>query len=212
MTPEALTLTLSQRERGPKDSSQRERGPEDSSQRERGPEDFSQRERGPKDSSQRERGPDALPAGAEWFVAWLKARQRHAAGGRLRLAVDRAGRHDRRSHDPLVERRSGAVAGGAGRPPRHLPRRLRDPGLRHQSHPTQGITGLSSAKDPYNPSWQGKTVYVTLVPEADGKHWRGGNGQHRAAGQRNVHPRHDRRLEHHRLWDRVVLCAGRKGS
>lgn len=40
--------------------------------------------------------------------------------------------------------------------------------------PPQGIEGLSQDSDRANtPEWQGRTVYVSLVPEPDGIHWRG---------------------------------------
>ena len=39
--------------------------------------------------------------------------------------------------------------------------------------PPKGIAGLRQADDPtVHAEWQGKTVYVSLVPEEDGKHWR----------------------------------------
>ena len=38
--------------------------------------------------------------------------------------------------------------------------------------PPQGIEGLSQAGDSRDKVWQGRTVYVSLVPDADGRHWR----------------------------------------
>jgi len=36
----------------------------------------------------------------------------------------------------------------------------------------QGIEGLSQAGDSRDKAWQGRTVYVSLVPDADGRYWR----------------------------------------
>ena len=38
--------------------------------------------------------------------------------------------------------------------------------------PPQGIEGLPQTWDYRDKAWQGLTVYVSLIPDADGRHWR----------------------------------------
>jgi len=38
--------------------------------------------------------------------------------------------------------------------------------------PQKGVEGLSDVSNSRQEEWAGRTVYVTLVPEPDGKHWR----------------------------------------
>jgi uncharacterized membrane-anchored protein len=38
--------------------------------------------------------------------------------------------------------------------------------------PPEGIQGLGAFSRSHSREWEGRTVYVTLVPEPDGRHWR----------------------------------------
>jgi uncharacterized membrane-anchored protein len=122
--------------------------------------------------SQRERGPEALPAWLERVAGWLKSRQRTvlAAALVLQLAVLVG----------MIVFQAGLLLTGKAVLLRVVPVDPRDllrgdyVALSYEFSrvPRQGIPELGKRSNDRQGDWQGKTVYVSLVPEEDGEHWR----------------------------------------
>ena len=133
---------------------------------------FSQRERGPEQGvSQRESEPRSLPAWLERIAAWVKGRQRTLLwlGLGLQVAVLAA----------MILFKAGPLWTGETILLRVVPVDPRDIfrgdyvtlNYEFSRVPSEGIPGLGSASHHRRRDWQGKTVFVSLVPEEDGKHW-----------------------------------------